>query len=198
MAIIPPRHNNRSSTVASGPKLFRVGGSGFTAFHWQNKVIGFAQMVGHQSPQPVAAPVAIQPMDQRYPLQIITPAAVGPGTLQVQIYEMYNQKVWDEIMRVTDVSFKNSLSTNRQAFYNDLVEVFIRLSNIGKGIQCTKIIYPPNKVQGNVKTQFYADTYHNCMITDIRDDETIDIGTMEIIKNMTIQYTHTTRNRQNA
>jgi len=77
-----------SSTLDNLPKLFRTGGSGFTAFQWQGHVIGFAQSVSHQSPQPVAAPVAIQPLDQQYPLQIITPAAVGPGTLQVQLFEM--------------------------------------------------------------------------------------------------------------
>lgn len=192
----PTRHNRRGQN-SPGPQLFRVGGSGFTAFHWQGQVIGFAQMVAHQSPQPVAAPVAIQPMDQRYPLQIITPAAVGPGTLQVQLYEMYNHKVWDEIMRVVDNTNPQADQTNRLTQYNDLVEVFIRLANIGKGISCTKIIYPPNKVQ-RLKSQFYADSYHNCTITDIRDDEQIDIGTMEIIKNMTIQYTHVTRNSHNA
>ena len=198
MAVIPPRHQNVNAAASSGPKLFRVGGSGFTAFHWQHKVIGFAQTIGHQSPQPVAPPVAIQPMDQQHPLEIITPAAVGPGTLQIQIYEMYNQKVWDEIMRVTDVSFPQSIQTNRQQFYNDLSEVFIRLSNIGKGITCTKVIYPPNKVQTGVKNQFYADNYYNCKITDIRDDEQIDIGSMEIIKNMTVQYTHTARSYLNS
>lgn len=181
-----------------GPALFRVGGSGFTVFHWQGQPIGFAQAIAHTSPQPVAAPVAIQPMDHRYPAQIITPAAIGPGTLQVQLYETYNSKVWDAIMAIVDATNKTGVQTNKLPKYNDLVEVFIRLSNIGKGINCTKIIYPPNKVQSGKKSQFYADTYHNCVITDIRDDEQIDIGSMEIIKNMTIQYTHSTRSSASA
>lgn len=193
----PTRFQGRANASQQGPRLFRVGGSGFTVFHWEGRPIGFAQTIAHQSPQPVAAPVAIQPLDQRYPLEIITPAAVGPGTLQVQLYEMYNNKVWDEIMRVVDNTHRQGVQTNRLSKYNDLVEVFIRLANIGRGIQCTKIVYPPNKVQ-RVKSQYYADTYHNCKITDIRDDEQIDIGTMDIIKNMTIQYTHSTRNHHNA
>lgn len=193
---VPPRHVGRGNTSTT-PQLFRVGGSGFTAFHWEGQVIGFAQTIAHQSPQPVAAPVAIQPMDQRYPLQIITPAAVGPGTLSVQMYEMYNRKVWDQIMEVVDRNHTQGEQSNRLSVYNDLVEVFIRLANIGRGISCTKVIYPPNKVQAT-KSQFYADTYHNCTITDIRDDEQIDIGSMEIIKSMTLQYTHSTRSRQFA
>lgn len=195
---VPVRHENRNTPGrVTGPRLFRVGGSGFTAFHWQGRIIGFAQTVAHTSPQPVAPPVPIQPMDQRYPMQIITPAAVGAGTLQVQLYEMYNHKVWDQIMAVVDDTHRRGVQVNRKVKYNDLVEVFIRLANIGKGINCTKLIYPPNKVQKN-KSQFYADTYHNCVITDIRDDEQIDIGTMEVIKNMTIMYTHTTRNSARA
>ena len=181
-----------------GPALFRVGGSGFTVFHWQGQPIGFAQAVSMQSPQPVAAPVAIQPMDQQYPLQIITPAAIGPGTLVLQMYETYNSKIWDAIMAIVDKTNTTGLQTNKLPVYNDLVEVFIRLANIGKGINCTKIIYPPNKVQGGTKSQFYADTYHNCTITDIRDDESIDIGAMEIVKNMTIQYTYSTRTSASA
>jgi len=194
---VPARLQARGGSQ-KGPALFRVGGSGFTVFHWQGQPIGFAQAVSHQSPQPVAAPVAIQPMDQRYPLQIITPAAIGPGTLALQMYETYNSKVWDSIMRIIDQTNTTGVQTNRLPQYNDLAEVFIRLSNIGKGINCTKIIYPPNKVQGGKKSQFYADTYHNCTITDIRDDEDIDIGRMEIIKNLTIQYTYSTRSSASA
>lgn len=193
MAVLQPRHQQATPTQSNGPRQFRVGGSGFSAFLWHGQPIAFAQMTAHQSPQPVAAPVAIQPLDQRYPLEIITPAAVGPGTLQVQLYETYNNKVWDDIMRVTDVKFASSLSTNRQDYYNDLAEVFIRLANIGKGIQCMKVVYPPDRVQIGAPTRYYADIYHNCKITDIRDDEQIDIGTMEIIKNMTVQYTHSSR-----
>lgn len=189
------RYQNRAS--AQSPRLFRVGGSNFTTFHWQGQIIGFAQAIAHTSPSPVAAPVPIQPLDQRYPIQIITPAAVGPGTLTVQLYEMYNSKIWDDIMSIVDSTHTTGIQTNRKTTYNDLVEVFIRLANIGKGINCTKIIYPPNKVQTN-KTQYYADTYHNCVITDIRDDENIDIGAMQITKQLTIQYTHTTRNSASA
>lgn len=193
MAQVPVRHQ----TAGPGPQTlrageaFRVGGSGFTVFSWEGKPVGFAQAIAHQSPQPVAAPVAIQPMDQRYPLQIITPAALGPGTIQLQMYEMYNRKVWDRIMEVVDA--KHPGGNNRLSTYNDLVEVFVRLANIGRGINCQKIIYAPNE-SGNTN-RYSAETYHNIAITDIRDDEDIDIGRMQIVKSMTIQYTHMTRSK---
>lgn len=192
---VPARHQTSGpgAQVLRPGEMFRVGGSGFTVFTWEGKPIGFAQAVAHQSPQPVAPPEAIQPMDQRYPLQIITPAALGPGTLQLQMYEMYNRKVWDRIMEVVDSKHKGGF--NRLSTYNDLVEVFIRLANIGRGITCSKIIYAPNEA-GN-RSRYSAENYHNATITDIRDDEDIDIGRMSIIKAMTIQYTKMTRSHAN-
>lgn len=197
---IPYRHQLAS---ASDPAIPRVGGSAFTVFHWMGQVIGFAQTIAHQSPQPVAAPVAIQPLDQRVPMQIITPAAVGPGTLQMALYEMYNEKVWDRIMQITDKV--GGFNTSPDGYYNDLSEVFMRLANVSPangGVRCTKVVYPPTMAYGGEGVGAYtggqggyADTYFNCKITDIRDDEQIDIGTMEITKGVTIQYTHSKRTR---
>jgi hypothetical protein len=195
-------NNPNVTTYNNRPKLFRTGGSGFTAFFWQGHIIGFAQAVSHTSPQPVAQPVAIQPLDQQRPMQIIVPAAIGPGTLQVQMFEMFNNKIWDEIMLVTDHTTSNTLGTQPNSIYNDLADIFLRLSALypNEGITAYKYIYPPNAgvFPTPGKASPYADVYHNCMITDIRDDEVVQIGTMEVIKNMTIQYTKMTRLLGNA
>jgi len=174
------------------PRQFRVGGSGFTAFMWKQHVIGFAQRVNHTSPQPVAPPSPVQPLDQQYPMQILVPAAIGAGTLVVEMFEMYNRKVWDQIMTVTDaLDGSNAGAKDR---YTDLSEVFLRLSALASPVSCTKVVYPPGTgVRGGPGIRHYADMYFNCMITDIRDDENIEIGTMEVIKNMTIMYTHSKR-----
>lgn len=186
------------NNVTNQPSTFRVGGSGFTAFQWSGSVIGFAQTVAHQSPQPVAAPSAIQPLDQQYPMQILVPAAIGAGTLQVQLFELYNQAVWDNIMAITDLTTGVG-TAGAKTIYNDLSEVFLRLSALNKPISASKIVYPPNAgVRGGQTTKFYAELYHGCMITDIRNDETIQIGTMEVIKNMTIMYTYMTRQFANS
>jgi hypothetical protein len=183
------RQNNALDTL---PRQFRVGGSGFTAFQWKGHVIGFAQSVEHTGPQPVAPPSPIQPLDQQYPMQILVPAAIGAGTLRVQLFEMYNRKVWDQIMKITDTL--DPSSAGARDVYNDLSEIFLRLSALANPITCTKIVYPPGTgVRGGPGVRHYADVYHNCMVTDIRDDEIIEIGTMEVIKNMTIMYTHTRR-----
>jgi len=177
-------------------KVPRVGGSGFTVFHWQGQPLAFAQTLSHQSPQPVAAPVAIQPLDAQRPLNIITPAAIGPGTLQVALYELYNEKVWDRIMQIVDLKLQGSV--NQRPFYNDLADVFTRLATIDPrgGIVCSRVVYPPTMYGSTARK--YADNYHGCKITDIRDDENIEIGTMDIAKVLTIQYTHTTQVHDNS
>jgi hypothetical protein len=189
--------SSAQQNIFNRTKPFRVGGSGFTSFWWNGHVIGFAQQVSHQAPQPVATPVAIQPLDQQYPLQIITPAAIGAGTLQVQLFEMYGQKVWDQIMKITDTGGFGTAGQRSNARYNDLSEVFLRLSALNKPVNASKIIYPPNTgVRGGPKVKHYAELYHNVVITDIRDDEQIEIGTMEVIKTMTVMYTYMTREQE--
>lgn len=186
--------------------LFRNGGSGFTVFQWAGQPIGFAQTINHTSPQPVAAPVAIQPLDQQYPVQIMTPAAIGPGTFQVQLFERYGSKVWDDIMAITDESYKAVGGGKKPGGYTDLSEIFLRLASIGKGVDAYRLIFPPNTGKRADGTQtltankravdeavVYGDIYKNCVITDVRDDEKISIDTMEVIKVMTIQYTQAIR-----
>lgn len=206
MALVPAGGGVSGSTspssnpnnITNQPSTFRVGGSGFTAFQWSGSVIGFAQAVSHQSPTPVAQPSAIQPLDQQYPMQILVPAAIGAGTLQVQLFELYNQAVWDNIMAITDLTAGVG-TAGAKSIYNDLSEVFLRLSALNKPISASKIVYPPNAgVRGGQTTKFYAELYHGCMITDIRNDENIQIGTMEVIKQMTIMYTKMTRQFANS
>jgi hypothetical protein len=170
------------SVSEKNPKV-RVGGSGFTVFQWNSSIIGWARTVGHQTPQPVAPPSAIQPLDSRYPLQIITPAAIGAGTLNVAYFEKYNQKIWDEIM--------TTVSGGSTTKFNDLVQVFIQLAAQNNPITCMKVVAPP--VLRGAQPRTYADVYHNCVITNIDDSENIEIGTMEIVKSMTISYTYMTR-----
>src|SRR4051794_18074964 len=122
---IPTRHQYKTDQARD----FRVGGSGFTVFHWEGQPIGFAQAFSHQSPQPVAPPVAVQPMNSRYPLEIVTPAAQGAGVIQLQLFEMYNRKVWDTIMEIVDAKHPGGFNRQPNSVYNDLVEVFVRLAN---------------------------------------------------------------------
>src|SRR3954462_4057207 len=76
----------------------RVAGSGFTAFLWDNKPILFARQISHQSPTPVGpGTVPIHPMDEPYPVELITPLAASMGTITLELYDLYGSKVWERL-----------------------------------------------------------------------------------------------------
>lgn len=178
MAATDPNTNYGDLTGATS--RVRRGGSGATYFVWDSQVIGFAQQVGHSSPQPVAAPVAIQPLDARYPIEIMTPLATGMGEITVVLYELYGQQVWDRLTGITGAV--------------DLVDVFYRVSQSPNPIQMVKVVKPP-LIRGKTMKP-YTYEYHNCVITDIGDGETISVETMEVMKTIKIAYTHMTRGGQ--
>lgn len=158
----------------------RVGGSGFTIFIWNSQPIAFARQVGYVSPTPVGAgPTPIQPIDSPYVLEIITPAAQTIGSITLELYELYNQKVWWQLKELTGAV--------------DLVNIFIIIASLSQPVTMNKLISPPNIGQGgNAATNrgaSYFETYHDCVITNVEDGETIEIGTMEITKRITVAYT---------
>jgi hypothetical protein len=190
---MPTPFNNRA----------RVGGSGFTIFTFAGQPIAFAQQVAETSPTPVGpGPVAIHPLDEPYPVQVITPAASGMGSLTLNLYELYNQKVWDRL--AADVEGQasnpfggvnsNDINVNNGVFDGavDLVDVFIRQAEYSGNLNVVKYIRPP--MIGGRKGQPYAQQYHGCVITNITDGDTIEVGTMEVIKQVTVAYRFTTRN----
>lgn len=161
----------------------RVGGSDFTIFHWLGRPIAFAQEVAHTSPEPVAAPVAIQPMDARRPVQVITPAAAGMGTLTLTLIDLYGAQVWERLSGL--------------AGSVDIVDIFMKVASLSDPIHMTKVIQPPTLagINFNNGQAFYTETYHNCVITGVVDGEQINIGTMEILKQITVAYTKKTVSR---
>jgi hypothetical protein len=159
-------------------KKFRVGGSGFTAFLWDGKPIAFASQVQHTAPAPVAQPVVIHPLDSRYPLQIITPGAIGNGQFNISLFEMYNQNIWDAFVNETGLV--------------DLSEIFLSLAARGKPVDMVRVINPP-KVLDGTQQQPYGYLYHNCVIMNAELGEPIDVTTMQIIKSLQIGYTHSTK-----
>lgn len=148
----------------------RVGGQGFTTFVWQGNVIGFAQQVSYESPTPVAPATPIHPMDKQYAVEILLPQAANPGTIRLELIEPFNAKVWDRLKLL-----KNA---------NDIVEVFQRIAQADE-IQVTKTIYPADK-----KGSPQIEIFHNVVVSNILDGETIEVGTMQIIKQMELMYTH--------
>jgi hypothetical protein len=162
--------------MATGVRQFRVGGSGFTVFRWQKQPIAFARQVAHTSPAPVGpGAVPIQPLDEAHPIEIITPAAVGMGQLTLELYELYGGKVWDELSII--------------AGSNDLQVILRRVADTPDPIDLVKYVNPP---LGSRVSQYF-EVYHNAVITNVLDGETIEVGTMEVLKQITVGYTKMTR-----
>jgi hypothetical protein len=187
----------------------RVAGSGFTAFTFMNEPIVFAEQIGHQSQQPVAPATPIHPMDEPYPVQIITPAAAGPGTLVLQLTELYNSKVWERLGSklgyntgqqpgpwYSNTAANGGLAEGILKGAVDIVDVFIRLSQLDPDtINVTKYIRPPMLYGDRTKqVRPFIEVFRNCVISDIRDDEQVGVGTMQIVKTVTVMYTHTMNN----
>jgi hypothetical protein len=199
----------------------RRGGSGFTIFTFGGQPIAFCQEVAHTAPRPVGQGAsAIQPMDEPYPIEILTPAAAGMGQITLNLFELFGSggkasKVWDRLgmganligqppfgalnganQNQGDASqFSNLNGNNFLAGAVDIVDIFIRqASQQPQATSVVQIIRPPllpNGGGGNGQAYFLQ--YVGCVITDVQDGEQVNVGTLEIIKQLTIAYRYSLR-----
>jgi hypothetical protein len=174
-----------------GARKARVGGSRWTTFEYKGTTLALANQVGHTSPEAVAPPVAIQPLDARRPLEVITANAIGMGTLVLEIIELWGFPIWEALgikSGMLDTSIAQGSSTP-----TDLADLFNWVASTPSPINVKKYISPPAGARaGKNVIKPYITTYHNTVISDFQDDETISIGTMQIYKNITINYTRYT------
>jgi len=150
------------------PKV-RVAGSGFTVLSFQGTRLAYLREVGDRTPQPVAQAEEVQPLDEPVPLEIVTAQAVRGGVLSLQFYELWNTPVWAQLP-----GFEGT---------NNLLDVLKRQITLG-AITCRKVIKSPTGVMR-------ARVYYNCVITDVNEGETVNIGSMTLPKTIQIAYTHT-------
>jgi hypothetical protein len=141
---------------------------------WRGTIIGFAQSVTIEPVAPVADPVAIQPLNAPRPVEILTPAATRYGVLRLTLTELYGRSVWQQLSGLADSQ--------------DLVDIMQYVARQEDGIRIVKRIRP------HISDGEWVETFHNCVIARINDNETIDITTMEINKEIEVWYTHATKN----
>lgn len=165
----------------------RVAGSGFTVFTWQNESILYARQISHRSPTPVGpGTVPIHPMDTPYPVELITPLAATMGEIVLELYELYGSNVWERLKTFSGIEGGNPV---------DIVGIFKAVANSAEPIRILKYIKPP-KIRGTVM-QPYTEEFQNCVVSAVTDGETIEVGTMEVLKTIVVNYTHITRNGRN-
>jgi len=164
----------------------RVGGV-FTVFTFGGFPITFCQQVSYTSPQPVGGGMsAIQPMDEPYPIEIITPVAAGPGQIVLNMFELFGSggtasKVWDrlglslgakngpfgsETPENQSTNFKLTGPNNGGIFMGavDIVDIFIRQAQASPAkTEIVKIIRPlgASGPAGSPITP-YTEEYHGC------------------------------------
>ena len=174
----------------------RVGGSGFTVFVWDNRPILYARQISHQSPAPVGpGTVPIHPMDTPYPVELVTPQAVSMGALTLELYELYGSNVWERLADYLNTSPNNGGQDRGPV---DLAGIFAQVASRGKPISIVKYVRPPARVGSNEPyPTAYTEEYKNCVISQLQDGETIEVGTMEVLKQITVNYTHIERGGRN-
>jgi hypothetical protein len=150
---------------------FRVGG-GYTFFSYNGKPLVYVDVVRETAPRPVAAPQAIQPLDQPYPIEIALPAALEAGTIEITFREQWSTEVWEQL----GGPFVHT---------EDLLEVFKAQLQQGT-VNLTKVIGQSET------TPVRTITYHNCYVVNVMIDETVNIGTMTLPKSIQLMYTRRT------
>lgn len=147
-------------------------GSNFTTFRYAGKNIAYLESVADSGQRPVGNTTHefIHPLGYDHPQEILTPRAIGGGTLVLTVREIWHQEVWQQMAGLAGTK--------------DILEVFRALARQDNYVTCTKIITPPDGRK-------YGKTYHRCVIVDVPDGETFDITTLSTPKAITVAYTHT-------
>lgn len=216
-----------STIINSDLRYTRTGGSGFTVFVFGGIPLAFAQQVSHQSPSFVNNPSFIQPMDEPYVVQILTPVAQGVGTLVLNLIDLWPnsdgviEKVWDRLGNSgpssggTSNSIPNVNNNSSGQGYtglggggifgqaSDIVDIAIAQAQATPAqMSIVQYIRQMPNLQGGVTDNTQPTLvggksgyvhYHGCTIVDVRDDETVAIGTLEIVKQITVNYTYSSR-----
>jgi len=164
--------------AAVNKQQVRVVGSGYSTFNWKGKPIAWLEQVedsGQRAFSDAGAPYQfIQPIGARTPVEIATSRVLQGGTLNLTIREVWNHPVWWEIKELAGT--------------NNIVEVFERLAADPSYVTCSTVIRPPNGV-GRPRGK----TYHNCVVVDISDNDTITVGGLAVTKGIVVAYTHSTK-----
>lgn len=156
----------------------RVVGSGYSTFMYQGKPIAFLEGVedsGQRAFSDAGAPYQfIQPIGARTPVEIATSRVLQGGTLNLTIRELWNAPVWNQLQGLAGT--------------NNIVDIFDVLAANPQYVTCQTIITPP----GNIARP-RGKVYHNCVVVDISDNDTITVGALAVTKGIVVAYTKSTK-----
>ena len=146
-------------------------GSNYTTFQYAGRSIAFLQRFQDHGQPLVTSAAAVHPLGYTTPVDIVAPRALREGKITATINELWREEVWEQMQGLSGA--------------RTIVEIFERLAQTPNYVTCTKIVHPPGGTR-------YGKIYHRCVITNITDGETVELGTLAIQKNIEITYTHST------
>ena len=151
----------------------RVGGSNYTTFRWQGQPIAYLTNISDSGQSPVAQVEEVHPLGSDYPVEFAVPNAMSGGRFTLTIEELWNKPVWQHLAGL--------------ATANNLLDVWRVFRANPAAVTAQTIIKPPTGGYWRTKT------YHNVVIVNIDDSETVNIGTMTMPRVISCAYTHATR-----
>lgn len=159
----------------------RVAGSGFTTFNYRGQAIAFLDAIQDSGQRAFGGSgvEGIVPIGAEHPIEIVTSRVLDFGTLLLTIRELWNEPIWYQLAGLRGVG-------------ESITDVWRALARDPSQVSCQMIVKPPGS------TVWRGKTYHNCVITDIADGETITTGALSIPKQISIAYTHKTTFTQPA
>ena len=161
----------------------RVVGSGFTTFNYRGKPLAFCEGIedsGQRAFSDLGQPYQfIHPLGAEHPVEIATSRVLQGGTLVLTLRELWNAPVWQQLDGLARA-------------YN-IVDIFKFLAQDPSYVTCTQIIKPPGTER--TPSRWRGKNYHNCVIVDINDSDTITVGALAVTKGITVAYTHSTKLR---
>jgi hypothetical protein len=153
----------------------RVVGSGYSTFSYRGAAIAFLEGV-EDSGQRAFSDAGqsyqfIHPLGSRHPVEIATSRVLAGGTLNLTIRELWEGPVWTQLSGLGAAQ--------------NIVDIYEILAADPSYVTCQTIIQPPGgRARGKV--------YHNCVVVDIADNDTITVGALAVAKGIVVAYTHST------
>lgn len=160
-----------SDSTAQRAKV-RVVGSNYTTFLYNGKSIAYLEIINDSGQRPLGQGYEfIHPLGYRVPVDIVTGRVLDGGYIDLTIRELWGEQVWEQLAGLAGTT--------------NIVDIFERLANLPNYVSMSKIITPPSGKK-------YGKVYHRCVIVDIGDGETVEIGSLSVPKTIRVAYTHTT------
>lgn len=152
----------------------RIVGSNFTTFVFNGQPIAWCDQVtdSGQKAGVGQAYEAIFPLGYYHPVEFATTRVLSEGTLMMRVRELWNAPAWTQLQGLANT--------------NNIVEIMQAVASSPTPISAQMIIKPAGS------STWRGWTYHNIVVTDVQQGESIALGNLTMPRDVTAAYTHRT------